>query len=297
MDKVNVKQLTKAGLKELCDKYGLTASGNKSALQKRVSGYLNTHSPNDESKTVPPKDDVEVREHSDEDEIQPDDSASNRGSTTSSVCSKRALNIARLKSLQVQKDALEKQQQLKQKLFEQEEKARRERETLNAELERAQLETQMNMLMAEETAFAEFDAAKEASPRKMGYKPPVSLQEFLHAASKSDAGNGNKHEPQRADGATIETLNQEKSTNQAAPTQPDKEVPASSVLLQQQMLDLLTLPKPQLMTFDGNPLNFHMFLNVFDSCIHVANISDAAKLNRTSNAVLSCPPGMDGILK
>ena len=141
MDKVNVKQLTKAGLKELCDKYGLAASGNKSALQKRVSGYLNTQSSNDESKMIPPKEDIEVDENSDEDEIKPDDSVSNRGSTTSSVRSKRALNIARLKSLQVQRDALEKQQQLKQKLLEQEKKARRERETLNAELERVQLET------------------------------------------------------------------------------------------------------------------------------------------------------------
>ena len=46
------------------------------------------------------------------------------------------------------------------------------------------------------------------------------------------------------------------------------------------MLDVLSLPKPQLMSFDGDPLNFHVFLNLFDSCVHSVNISDAAKLNR-----------------
>ena len=55
---------------------------------------------------------------------------------------------------------------------------------------------------------------------------------------------------------------------------------SESMLLQQQMLEVLTLPKPQLMQFDGDPLKFHLFLNLFDSAIHDTNISDAAKLNR-----------------
>ena len=108
MDKVNIKQLTKAGLKDLCDQYGLETSGNKSALQKRLSEYSKSPPPVEDEAEV--NDDDEVDDHTDEDDIKPHASASNRGSTTSSVRSKRALNIARLKGLQVQRDALQKEQ-------------------------------------------------------------------------------------------------------------------------------------------------------------------------------------------
>ena len=47
-----------------------------------------------------------------------------------------------------------------------------------------------------------------------------------------------------------------------------------------QIVDLISLPKPNLMTFSGDPLSYHMFLNAFDTCIGQADVSDAAKLNR-----------------
>ena len=50
--------------------------------------------------------------------------------------------------------------------------------------------------------------------------------------------------------------------------------------LQQQMFDVLNLPKPSLTTFDGDPIDFHFFMNSFDACIHAACFSDACKLNR-----------------
>ena len=88
--------------------------------RKRLREYLKAH---------PQEEDDEVNDDEDlQDNIKPDDSASNHGSTASSVHSKRALNIARLKGLQVQKEALEKEHQLKQRLLEQEENARREKE-------------------------------------------------------------------------------------------------------------------------------------------------------------------------
>ena len=48
--------------------------------------------------------------------------------------------------------------------------------------------------------------------------------------------------------------------------------------LQQQMFDVLNLPKPSLTTFDGDQIDFHFFMNSFDACIHAACISDACKV-------------------
>ena len=120
-----------------------------------------------------------------------------------------------------------------------------------------------------------------------GYRPPA-LVSFSQSASASprlfkgtvqdhsspsvvQSGRTSAARKQKSPSATSDT------TSNTSALQPDL---AASLLLQQQMLDVLSLPKPQLMTFDGDPLNFHVFVNLFDSCVHSANISDAAKLNR-----------------
>ena len=46
------------------------------------------------------------------------------------------------------------------------------------------------------------------------------------------------------------------------------------------ILELLSLSKPFLMEFNGDPMQYHMFFNSFDAVIDSANISDSAKLNR-----------------
>ena len=47
-----------------------------------------------------------------------------------------------------------------------------------------------------------------------------------------------------------------------------------------QLVDLMSLPKPNLLTFSGDPLSYHTFMNAFDTCIDSADVTDAAKLNR-----------------
>ena len=44
--------------------------------------------------------------------------------------------------------------------------------------------------------------------------------------------------------------------------------------------DVLNLPKTTLMQFDGNPLDFRVFMNAFDNTVGSLNVSDSAKLNR-----------------
>ncbi len=44
--------------------------------------------------------------------------------------------------------------------------------------------------------------------------------------------------------------------------------------------DVLSLPKSTMMEFSGDPLDFWLFMNTFDSCVGSLNVSDAAKLTR-----------------
>ena len=46
------------------------------------------------------------------------------------------------------------------------------------------------------------------------------------------------------------------------------------------MINIMQLPKAELMTFNGDPLEFWMFMRSFDSSIGNASIDDSAKLNR-----------------
>ena len=46
--------------------------------------------------------------------------------------------------------------------------------------------------------------------------------------------------------------------------------------LQQQMFDVLNLPKPSLTTFDGDPIDFHFFMNSFDAFTQPASVMHAS---------------------
>ena len=47
-----------------------------------------------------------------------------------------------------------------------------------------------------------------------------------------------------------------------------------------QMINIMQLPKAELMTLNGDPLEFWMFMRSFDSSMGSAAIDDSAKLNR-----------------
>ena len=103
--KVSSKKLTKSEIKDLLVKYGLETKGNKDVLEKRLKEYY-------ESQEME-EDDAQDDYLSVQDEIKPDDSVSNQGSAVSSVRSKRAINAAKLRGLQVKMQAMSVEQQLK----------------------------------------------------------------------------------------------------------------------------------------------------------------------------------------
>ena len=53
-----------------------------------------------------------------------------------------------------------------------------------------------------------------------------------------------------------------------------------SFIQQQHLLDAMIISKPKLMSFNGDPMNFHVFMNALDNCIHTSSLSDAIKLNK-----------------
>jgi hypothetical protein len=44
-----------------------------------------------------------------------------------------------------------------------------------------------------------------------------------------------------------------------------------------QLVDFMNLPKASLMQFNGNPLDFYLFLNTFDSVVGNSSVPDSAK--------------------
>ena len=52
-----------------------------------------------------------------------------------------------------------------------------------------------------------------------------------------------------------------------------------SFIHQQYLLEAISIPKPKLMSFNGDPMNFHVLMNAFDNCIHTSSLSDSIKLN------------------
>ena len=173
--KVDINKLTKAELKELLAERGLTTSGNKDTLVKRL---MESRHEADEDDYLSVQEEQQSN-NSVKDDISPEDSASNIGSTSSSVRSRRALNAAKLQSLQVKKSAMVKEQELKRKKVELEAELERKKAELEAELERVKLEAEIEAMEAEENVFDEVDAHKSPPKLTKGYKTTSRPGHFL----------------------------------------------------------------------------------------------------------------------
>ncbi|XP_060079686.1 uncharacterized protein LOC132559092 [Ylistrum balloti] len=54
----------------------------------------------------------------------------------------------------------------------------------------------------------------------------------------------------------------------------------SELAVQRQLLDIISLPKTCLMTFDGNTMDYWVLMNAYDSAVGRSSASDGVKLNR-----------------
>ena len=163
--------------------------------------------------------------------------------------SRRALNTAKLQSLQVKKAAMVKEREFKRKKVELEAELERKKAELEAEPKRVKLEAEIEAMQAADNVFDEADAQKSPPRLTKGYEPPIDIDAFLNAAAKglNKEAKYNLHDDT--------TMSQQRfTTNKAAPnpatqqTTPTnqaaqvEQVQSSAVHIQQQMLDLMTLP-------------------------------------------------------
>ena len=80
------------------------------------------------------------------------------------------------------------------------------------------------------------------------------------------------------EGQTSQTNRRATSTPRRTSHQPD--VTQGNETSFRQLVDIMSLPKPALQTFNGDPMMYHIFMNSFNTCIDAADVSDASKLNR-----------------
>ena len=285
-----IEKLMKKELQRILKSYGQPTSGRKVALEDRLRQHLS-------------KEGEKPRHDGSDDDFEDDDGTTTPHTRFSSD------HDERLQELQAQMEAIEEASKSRraQRNAAELELARQEQEDYQSEYQRIRLQAELDVLrdetMQEQHAAAQYSmpyaSAKTVKFKHQQSSTPVQskVSRGQRRLDRSISPRGARPKasqvrgtvdstyrpiPAKSSGASA-TVNRAASTY--IPRQPAVDISMSSqnsesMLLQQQMLEVLTLPKPQLMQFDGDPLKFHLFLNLFDSAIHDTNISDAAKLNR-----------------
>ena len=178
-----------------------------------------------------------------QDSILPVDSISQVGSRSSSVSS-RAKAAAKKAALQAKLTFLKDQEALQHRQVE-----------LDWQMKQVEIESELCAVAAEEEVLAKYSSCGSL------------LKEDNNSACGTGGLNPNAnpwtpHVEQRSlrnDGAAAWLAQLTTST---------------------QMLEALNLPKTTIMKFDGDPLDFYIFMNTFDNIVDSASVSDAAKLAR-----------------
>lgn len=123
--------------------------------------------------------------------------------------------------------------------------------------------------------------ASGMNPFGTNYHSNIETRQFRHSMLNPNAHEwiSKSDQPTQHDTALNEHAQYSVNTNMgsAGITQKDSE---SEYKLQRQLLDVISLPKTSLMTFDGNPLDYWVFMNAFDSSVGQSSVSDGVKLNR-----------------
>ena len=282
---VVIPDVTKYKLSELKEELaikGLKTTGNKSELVLRLHHYYSS---------VDTKEDFKM-ETQDADAILPGDSVSQAGSRASTTSSARACAAARKAALKAELMQFDEEQRLRADVAEKE-----------SQLRRHQLQTKLVAAEAEENVLAEHANSVTGpslpplpdvrSKEKVNYFGPNQEERYASAAQPSQVLSSSFYNksfvPQTSSvyelPPPLSTSFNRHSTRQSQPkstafhSNPTVTTPNIDPV-ERQLFDLLSLPKPELSTFDGDPMNFHFFMNTFNTCIHSTSISDATKLNR-----------------
>jgi hypothetical protein len=185
------------------------------------------------------------------DDIKPSDSVSQH-SSSSSTSSAIAKAVARKAALQTKSTFLEQQQDLARQKFELE--CREQKVVLTAEISAAEAEERSLLQFQNSARVAQPVGAAKSDTGVMQSKLNPLVPAFVRRDPMQSV-----HTARPAAAITVET---------------------ESHVLHRQMLDAINLPKATIMTFDGEPIHYWLFINQFDSSVGDTSVSDAAKLNR-----------------
>ncbi len=222
-----------------------------------------------------------------DDLINPGDSISHV-SHTSSVYSSLARSAAKKAALTSKLKTLKEQHALEEK-----------QEKTMRELRELKLRSELAAVAAEEEVLARYEDSLSSNkwqfpvvrPKSAPLPDPVSSDDKLSnpkypnvpnyqppfAGPKITKDSGLSSQPNVT---TQDAGNSNTLRPQAPVFKPQVQPTQNNFLQQKQLIDMINLPKPQLQGFDGNPLDFHLFMNTFRACIDNTSISDASKLNR-----------------
>ena len=128
---------------------------------------------------------------------------------------------------------------------------------------RSSIATPQPLVSSVPSQFEQFDVCDNAD-RRIGYiSPAAALTRTDTSATTQSVKNADVNRPALDSNASAFR----------PPRPPDQ----GDVL--QQIIDNVSLPKPSFMTFDGDPLTYHVFMNSFDTSIHESSLPDATKLS------------------
>ncbi|XP_022102055.1 uncharacterized protein LOC110985381 [Acanthaster planci] len=223
-----------------------------------------------------------------EESVRPEDSSSQIASTTSTTKSSlgrtRRRLVAKMAALEAEAACLREIQ-----VIELEELKLRQRKQELA------IKTKMDMAKAEEIVYAIDGDSLQTTPPSLTPSPVLSDKQESQKDSLHEAGDEQtpRKEPgySPVDSPSITTpKNGEHSADKLKTAPMDDDNPEKEASLmelvktgqQQQrcMLATMQLPRAELPTFDGNPLQYWTFLRAFENSVDIADIDDSAKLVR-----------------
>ena len=227
-----------------------------------------------------------------EGEVKPEDSVS-QSSRSTKKSSSTAASSARLKAAARKAALMARAQVLNDGL----ELKRRQLE-LQHDQEQLNLRAKISEVEAEERVYQMFEEREswsdDISPVKSAVKkspPNPNVAEWSVCAlsgkknavpSIQDRGASVKEEKESRSaeevGVNVKLEEQNPSLDKVQNVGLSDTLPDGTRLLQ--MINIMQLPKAELMTFSGDPLDFWMFMRSFDNSIGSAALDDSAKLNR-----------------
>ena len=225
------------------------------------------------------------------DDIAPTDSVSQNGSTgsESTTSSARAMAAAKRASLVVKAKFLMQQQELELEQLRYKSQIGEEMLRQKAEMENLKIKAELEAVTAEEQTLAKFMNVPEQSAQtnpflstneEFEYDTSAKEKELLDLVNQKTlfVTSTSVHKSQGGDNDKVMDSKFDPTIEEWSP--PLKVNENASLALQRQMLDVMNLPKSSIITFDGDPMDYWVFIRSFDCCVGNSSVSDGAKLNR-----------------